>query len=139
MKTTFPQSQAGTSWENEIRALEQKACAAFLAADLVTLDELWADTFAVNSPLQKVLTKPQVMGALQSGRIRHLAYEGEIEYLSRRGDLVVVMGRDRVVDPPDGMVSHRRFTNIWQYEGGVWRSVARHAHVVSREPGSPAA
>ncbi|TXH74876.1 MAG: hypothetical protein E6Q82_07755 [Thiobacillus sp.] len=53
--------------------------------------------------------------------------------MSRHGDTVVVMGRDSVVDPPDGTVSRRRYTNIWKLDGDVWRSIARHAHVVSRE------
>ncbi|WP_296767652.1 nuclear transport factor 2 family protein [Thiobacillus sp.] len=65
--------------------------------------------------------------------MRHSAYELEIEHMSRHGDTVVVMGRDSVVDPPDGTVSRRRYTNIWKLDGDVWRSIARHAHVVSRE------
>jgi ketosteroid isomerase-like protein len=124
----------GAAWENEIRACEEEARAAFLAADLQTLDKLWADGYAVNSPLQQGLYKEQVLELLRSGRIRHRAYEIEIEHMSRHGDVVVVMGQDRVEDPPDGAVSKRRFTNVWQLENGVWRSIARHAHVVSREP-----
>jgi hypothetical protein len=73
------------------------------------------------------------MGLLDSGRIRHASYEFEIEHLSRHGDVAVVTGRDRVIDPPDGVVSLRRFTNVWRLENGTWRGIARHAHVVSRE------
>jgi hypothetical protein len=97
------------------------------------LDELWSDDYAVNSPLQQVLQKERLLELLRTGRIRHTAFEVEIEHMSRHGDVVVVMGRDSVVDPPDGTRSRRRFTNIWRLEGGVWRSIARHAHVVSRE------
>ena len=123
------------SWQNEIGMREEKARIAFLQADLAVLDELWADGFAVNSPLQHVLEKHQVLEALQTGRIRHHEFEVEIEYMSRHGEIVVVMGNDRVVDPPDGSISRRRFTNVWRLDGGVWRSIARHAHVVSREAG----
>jgi hypothetical protein len=45
-----------------------------------------------------------------------------------------VMGGDRVTDPPDATVTHRRFTNLWRLEGGSWRCFARHANVVAREP-----
>lgn len=107
---------------------------AFLAADVGALEQLWSDGYVVNSPLQQVLPKPRVLELLRTGRIRHSAFEVEIEHMSRHGDVVVVMGRDNVVDPPDGTRSRRRFTNIWQLESGVWRSIARHAHVVSREP-----
>jgi hypothetical protein len=44
------------------------------------------------------------------------------------------MGSDRVTDPPDEMITHRRFTNLWRLEAGAWRCFARHANVVSREP-----
>lgn len=121
------------TWEHEIRAREEAARVAFLAADVQALETLWADGYTVNSPLQQVLEKPRLLALLQAGRIRHSAYELEIEHMSRHGDTVVVMGRDSVVDPPDGTVSRRRYTNIWQLDGDVWRSIARHAHVVSRE------
>ncbi len=122
------------AWEGQIRAREEEARVAFLAADLPALDRLWADDFAVNSPLQQVLPKQRVLDLLRSGRIRHSAYESEIEFLGRHGDVVVVMGRDRVEDPPDGAVTHRRYTNIWRLENGGWRTFARHAHVVPRGP-----
>ena len=122
-----------TSWEDEIRSIEGEARDAFLAADLPTLDRSWADGFAVNSPLNAVLPKGKVLELLKAGRIRHTAYTFEIEHLSREGDVVVVMGKDRVVDPPDGTVSHRRFTNVWRRVDGRWVAIARHANVVSRE------
>ena len=121
------------TWEQEIRVLEEAARAAFLAADVQALEALWADGYTVNSPLQQVLEKRRLLELLQAGRIRHSAYDLEIEDMRRHGNTVVVMGQDRVVDPPDGAVSRRRYTNIWQLDGDVWRSIARHAHVVSRE------
>jgi hypothetical protein len=36
------------------------------------------------------------------------------------------------------MLLHRRYTDVWQLENGRWRGIARHAHVVSREPGRKA-
>lgn len=131
--STPSQTSPAKAWEEEIRACEEAARAAFLQADLPVLQAMWAEGYAVNSPLQRVLTKPQVLEALRTGRIRHTAYEFEIEHLSRHGEVVVVMGRDRVEDPPAGTISHRRFTNVWQRIDGEWQGVARHAHVVSRE------
>lgn len=127
----------GRRWEDEVRRCEEEVRDAFLAADADTLDRFWADDFLVNSPLNQLAGKSQVVALLQSGRIRHTAFEYEIERMSRHGDVVVVMGRERVTDPPDGAVVLRRFTNLWRRENGRWRSIARHAHVVSRE--APAA
>lgn len=126
---------ASTTWQDEIRSLEEEARVAFLKVDLPTLEGLWADGFSVNSPLQRVVDREQLLDLLRTGRVRHLAHECEIELMSRYGDVAVVMGRDRVVDPPDGAVSHRRFTNVWQRDNGAWRLIARHAHVITRETG----
>ena len=124
------------SWESEVRGREEQARTAFLAADLGALNELMADGYVVNSPLQRVVTKQQLFELIGAGRIRHSTYQSEIDHIVRHGDTVVVMGHDSVTDPPDGAVSRRRYTNVWQLDGGVWRSIARHAHVTSREPAS---
>jgi len=131
MKADIPSPENSTTWEHEIRAREEALRIAFLAANTAALDEIMADGFIVNSPLQRVLEKPQLLELLRAGRIRHSSFEVEIEHMSRHGEVVVVMGRDSVVDPPDGGLTHRRFTNIWRREAGIWRSIARHAHVVS--------
>jgi ketosteroid isomerase-like protein len=120
-----------TGWENEIRGLEEEARVAFLHADADTLTGLWADDFTVNSPLERVNRRAQVLDLLVSGRIRHDTCECEIEHISRHGDVVVVMGHDRVTGPPHGDVTRRRYTNIWQLQDGQWRIIARHAQVVS--------
>lgn len=46
---------------------------------------------------------------------------------------LLVMARERVMDPPDGTITHRRFTNLWRLEDGSWRCFARHANVVTLE------
>lgn len=123
-----------TQWEHDVRAREEAIVAAFLAADVEAMDQLLADDYVVNSPLQQILEKPQLLALLGSGRIGHSSYDFDIEHISRRGDVAIVMGRDQVTNTPDGMLLHRRFTDVWQLENGRWRSIARHAHVVSRGP-----
>jgi ketosteroid isomerase-like protein len=120
-------------WHSEIQAREEALRVAFLGADISALQEILADGYIVNSPLQKVIEKSLLLELLRSGRIRHLSYEIEIEHIIRYGDVVVVMGHDRVTDPPDGVLSNRRFTNVWQQQSGTWRSIARHAHVLSKD------
>jgi ketosteroid isomerase-like protein len=117
--------------DREIRDVEEQSRVAFLAGDVETLDRLWADGFLVNSPLNMVNERAGVLALLPSGRIRHTSLEVAIERISQHGDLVVVMGNDTVTDPPDGRVTRRRFTNIWQRQDGRWRMVARHAQHVN--------
>lgn len=129
----LPDSAAAT-WQGDIRALEREALEAFFRVDLDALDRIFPDDFLVNSPLNVVSDKPRLLGALRAGRIRHTSYSAEIETMARYGDTVIVMGNDRVTDPPDDTISHRRYTNIWQLRDGRWVFIARHAQIVSREP-----
>ena len=122
------------SWEQEIRAREEENRAAFLAGDVAALERLWTDDFLVNSPINVVNDKRTTLALLQAGRIRHTSFGFEIERMARHGDVVVVMGNDRVTDPPDGALSRRRYTNLWRLEGGTWRCFGRHANLVAREP-----
>jgi ketosteroid isomerase-like protein len=123
-----------STWEQDIRAREEENRVAFLKADVTTLARLWTDDFLVNSPLNLVNDKPRTLALLQAGRIRHSSLASDIERMTRYGDVVVVMGSDRVTDPPDGTITHRRFTNLWRLEGGAWRCFARHANAIRREP-----
>jgi hypothetical protein len=123
----------GNSWEHDIRALEEQARIAFLEADADFLNRIWVDDYTVNSPLDRLHSKAQVLDLLRAGRIRHSEYECEIEHIGRNRDIAIVMGNDRVNGPPEGTIVRRRYTNIWRFENGEWRAIARHAHVVSRE------
>jgi ketosteroid isomerase-like protein len=122
-----------STWEQDIRAREEENRVAFLNADVTALDRLWTADFLVNSPLNLVNNKARTLALLQAGRIRHNSLTSEIEHMTRHGDVVVVMGSDRVTDPPDDVITHRRFTNLWRLEGGAWRCFARHANAIRRE------
>ena len=123
-------------WQQDILAREEENRVAFLAGDVAVLDRLWTDDFLVNSPINVVNDKRRTLSLLEAGRVRHTSMAVDIEHLARHGDVVVVMGSDRVTDGPDGTVSHRRFTNLWRLDGGAWRCFARHANVIAREPGT---
>ena len=131
MSTVAQKGEAATDWEQEIRALEERARLAFLAADIPTLQALWDNRLLVNSPLNMVNDKARVLELLGSGRIRHTVDEVAIEQIARYGDIVVVMGRDTVDGPPTNVVTQRRFTNVWQLQDEGWRMIARHAQVVA--------
>lgn len=128
--TTSEPLTAKPQWEADIRQLEEEARLAFLNADIPTLADLWTDTFVVNSPLERINDRDQVLALLQAGRIRHDTYECVIEHISRHGDVAVVMGQDHVTGPPSGE-ARRRYTNVWQLQDGQWRSIARHAQLIS--------
>lgn len=120
-----------SAWQERIRALEDESRLAFLARDLDRLDELWSDHFVVNSPINRILDKREVLDLLQKGVIAHSQLEQHIELIRRNGDLVIVMGSELVTNSPDAFIVRRRFTDIWRQEGSSWRLFARHAHVTS--------
>lgn len=119
-----------TTWERDVRALEEAGRVAFLAADTKTLDAMWDDALLVNSPLNIINDKSRVLDLLGSGRIRHTFDDVVIEQVQRYDNVVVVMGRDTVDGPPHGAIVNRRFTNIWQLQDSGWKMVARHAQIV---------
>jgi ketosteroid isomerase-like protein len=117
-------------WRGEIEQLEEEGRRAFLAQDVATLERLMSADFIVNSPLNRIHTRDQVLDLLSRGVIRHLSYDVHIELLQRHGDVVFVMGRDVVTNPPDAVPLHRRFTNVWEPAGGSWRMIGRHAQPI---------
>ncbi len=130
MDGSVPEIAAG-EWQERIRALEEQGRRAFLAQDVEALRRLWSEELLVNSPLDRVNDREQILGLLAGGVIRHLTYEIEIETLRRIGDLVVAMGHDVVTNAPGEAPRRRRFTDLWREEGDGWRMVARHASYVA--------
>ena len=120
-----------TTWEQDIRALEEAGRLAFLAADTATLEGMWDDELLVNSPLNIINDKSRVLDLLRAGRIRHTFDDVVIEQVHRYDNVVVVMGRDTVDGPPHGAIMNRRFTNVWQLQDGGWKMIARHAQIVA--------
>jgi hypothetical protein len=101
---------------------DHAAFAERLAADLV-----------VNNP-QNTISMPGDTARLNAeGRIRYDSYARTIEYAGRRGDLVVLMGEERVTrkGAPAVEVEVRRFTDLWREDDGKWRLTARQATKVA--------
>ena len=120
-----------TPLADPILSLEDAWREAFLARDVARLDALWSDALQVNSPINRVHSKQQVLALLQAGVIAHTALDATVESIVRHGDVVVVMGSERVVDDPAAPPIHRRYTNVWRREGEAWRLFVRHANAVA--------
>jgi ketosteroid isomerase-like protein len=125
---------SGDSWEQEVRAAEQKHRAAFLAGDVAALQAMFSDDFVVNSPLNVVVDKARLLDMVRKGVLTISSFEQNIEQVRKFGDVVVVMGGDKVVyaapSPNAGRTDRRRFTDLWRSEGGRWRFVARQANII---------
>ena len=122
------------SAEEGIRRLNAEEVDAFLKNDRGAMARLWSDDFVVTNPLNKFVTKQQVLGMVASGFLVITSFDRQIEYLRVYGDVVVVAGREVVVwggkMPNAGKSENLRFTAVWMKQGGQWQQIARHANIV---------
>ena len=120
--------------ETEVRRLNDEEVAAFLHNDPKAMEQLWSNDFVVTNPLNKFVTKQQVLGMVQAGVLVITSYDRQIEYLKFYGDTAIAAGNETVVwggkMPNAGKTEHLRFTGIWMKRHGLWQEVARHANIV---------
>jgi uncharacterized protein (TIGR02246 family) len=120
--------------EQAVRQASDQEVQAFLHKDPKTMAQLWSDDLVVTNPLNKLVTKQQVLGMVHSGFLVITSYDRGIEYARVYGDTVILAGRETVVwggkMPNAGKIEQLRFTAIWMKQQGRWQEVARHANIV---------
>lgn len=131
---TEKESSKDRQAEVEVRRLNTDEVQAFLHKDPKTMAAIWSDDLVVTNPLNKFVTKRQVLGMVESGFLVITVYDRQIEYLRVYGDTVIVAGSETVTwggkMPNAGKTEHLRFTGIWMKQRGRWQEVARHANIV---------
>lgn len=120
--------------EREVRQASDEEVQAFLHNDAKTMARLWSDDLVVTNPLNKFVTKQQVLGMVQSGFLVITSYERRIEYTHVYGNTVILAGSETVAwggkMPNAGKTEQLRFTAIWMKQQGRFQEVARHANIV---------
>lgn len=120
--------------ESAIRKLNDEEVQAFIHNDSTKMADLWSGDFVVTNPLNKFVTKQQVLGMVNSGFLAIPAYDRQIEYVRVYGDVVIVAGSETVLwggkMPNAGKTEHLRFTAVWMRRSGLWQEIARHANIV---------
>ncbi|QQS39955.1 MAG: nuclear transport factor 2 family protein [Acidobacteriota bacterium] len=128
------------SEEETIRGLEAEEVAALLSADTKKLEALWDDSMVVNSPLDLIAKKKDVLARVSDGRIAYASFERRIEAIVIQGGIAVVMGSETGVPSPTHVLRpgrmNRRFTNIWAKREGAWRQIARHSNLICDRSGA---
>lgn len=132
--TQTTSTQQELSAEKEVRQLNVEEVQAFVQNEAKTMARLWSDDFVVTNPLNKFVTKQQVLGMVTSGFLAIPVYDRRIEYLRVYGDMVIVAGSETVTwggrMPNAGKSENLRFTAIWMKQQGRWQEIARHANIV---------
>jgi ketosteroid isomerase-like protein len=123
--------------EEEVRRLSEEEVEAFMHRDPKAMERLWSDDFVVTNPLNRFVTKQQVLGMVQSGFLIITSLERQIEYAKAYGDTVIVAGSETALwggkMPNAGKTEHLRFTAVWMKQAGRWQQVARHANIVPQQ------
>ncbi|KRA79764.1 nuclear transport factor 2 family protein [Altererythrobacter sp. Root672] len=102
---------------------------ALITDDQAAFRDGLSSDLVVNNP-QNAISLPGDTARLQAkGRIRYDRYVRSIEYAGLLGDLVLLMGEERVVrrGAAPEEIEVRRFTDVWRQEDGKWRLAARQA------------
>jgi len=119
----------------EIEAMEEEHRRAVLNRDLEALDRHEDDDIIVTSPGNVIVTKPQFLESVRTGRISHSRFEKHLERIAIHDDCAIAMGSETVVvggaSSDAGRTIHRRFTDVYVRKGDRWVMVARHANIVS--------
>ena len=127
-------TSADSQAEQQVRQASDEEVEAFLHNDAKTMARLWSDDLVVTNPLNKFVTKQQVLGMVQSGFLVITSYERRTEYAHVYGDIVILAGSETVVwggkMPNAGKTEQLRFTAIWMKQQGRFQEVARHANIV---------
>ncbi len=133
-QTQLPEKEGDKQAEAEVRRMNLEEVQAFLQKDPKAMGRIWSDDMVVTNPLNKFVTKRQVLDMVESGFLVITSYDRQIEYVRVYGDMVIVAGAETVVwggkMPNAGKTEHLRFTGIWMRQKGRWQEIARHANVV---------
>ena len=130
-------STAGIS-EASLRAADAEQMRIIVDGDAKAQDAFMHPHYILNGPSNRVLRKSALVDMLAQGKMSSESFERVIEGMQITGNMGIVMGSE-VVRPAAGSnlaekfgekALKRRFTNVFIFEDGRWRFLARQASVV---------
>ena len=127
--------------EATLRAADAEQMRIIVQQDVKSQQEFMHPNYIFNNPANRILRKPQVISMLALGDMASEGFERVIEGTAITGDVGIVMGREVVRPSPGselgklhpGKTLQRRFTNVFIFQNGKWRFLARQATVVGSE------
>ena len=125
--------------EASLRAADAEQMRIIVQGDAEAQQAFMHPNYMINGPSNRVLHKDVLVGMLAQGKMASDLFERVIEDLTITGNIGIVMGREVVHPTPTselGMrhgdkVLNRRFTNVFLFENGKWRFLARQATIVN--------
>ena len=122
-----------------LRAADAKQMQIIIEEDAQAQQQFMHPNYIINGPANKVMRKAQVVKMLAEGQIASDSFQRTVEATALTGNVGVVMGDEIVTPAPDSQLGklfggkrlQRRFTNVFLWENGKWRFLARQATVVT--------
>lgn len=129
---------AGEPSEASLRAADAEQMRIIVEGDAEAQQSFMHPNYLLNGPSNRVLRKPELVDMLAQGKMASDRFEREIEGVAITGNVGIVMGREVVQPRPGSQLGmlhgdktlHRRFTNVFLFEDGQWRFLARQASIV---------
>jgi hypothetical protein len=135
---TLPVAAAVQPEEASLRAADAAELQNVLTGDANAMRSLMHPNYMVNSPVNRVVRKDQLIKLLSEGKIASESIERTIEATAITGNVGIVMGRETVIPKPNSELGlahgvktlERRFTNVFVFDQGNWRLLARQSTVI---------
>lgn len=108
-----------------------------VAEDATAQQRFMHPNYIVNAPSNRVLRKEQLVAMLANGQMASESFARTIEATSITGNVGIVMGHETVTPAAGSQLGKqfgskalaRRFTNVFLWENGEWRFLARQATI----------
>jgi hypothetical protein len=125
--------------EANLRAADAEQMRIIVEGDAKAQQEFMHPNYIINAPANVVRRKPELVADLARGAMGSDSFSRVIEGTAITGNVGIVMGREEVRPTATsnlgklhpGQTLQRRFTNVFLWEDGKWRFLARQASVVS--------
>ena len=122
-----------------LRAADAEQMRIIVEGDATAQQEFMHPNYIINAPANVVRRKAELVADLARGGMASEGFERTIEGTAITGSVGIVMGREVVKPAPasnlgrlhPGATLQRRFTNVFLWEDGKWRFLARQASVVA--------
>lgn len=115
--------------QKELEHLEAEWNAAHVRGDAAALERIFAEDLVVVVPGMRVMTKPDSLGMVTSGRMKFERYETSETKARTYDDTAIVTGRLRRTRVIAGATADDdwRFTKVYVRRDGRWQVVSFHA------------
>ena len=125
--------------EDSLRAADAEQMRIIVEEDARAQQEFMHPNYMLNGPANAVKRKPELVAMLARGDIASEKFDRKVEGVAITGDVGIVMGSETVTPAPTsslgrlhpGQTLHRRYTNVFLWQGNRWRFLTRQASIVS--------